>query len=301
MIYYDQSEGRKGTRLPQSIQDAGEPLMHLECLTGADLLVTPYTEKIVLQQSYNDSAASVVALLNNHKTVNEIANELELPLLSIISMKKLKIACEMGILIQRKSGQDFTSSIPKLGEIFGRMKLWTPDPWLLISANIGCNRKGKAVVDGKETGFNYKQVISAKMSWSFNGGSVIDTARDNLMSGVLDYAERKLKELQKDNIKYIVRQKWSRQHIIGPNDTRWEWMQVLMSLPSIGQKKTREIADWAGSLSESLIFLTDPEWENYPGKPDSVRPSDIKKVRALMGLEEDNRLEKIGTFGREKK
>jgi len=296
MIYYDQSEGRKGTRLPQSIIDAGKPLQHLERLTGADLLATPYNEKLFLKASYDDDASSIVALLNQHKSEREIASELSVALPMVISVKKLKIACEMGILIQRKSGQDFTSSIPRLGEIFGRMKLWTPDPWLLISANIGCNRNGKAVVDGKETNFAYSQVVGAKMSWSFSGGNVVEVTRDNLISQILTYADKKLKELQEDNIRYIVRQKWSRQNIIGPNDIRWEWMQVLMSLPGIGQKKTREIADWTGNLADSLIFLTDPSWENYPGRPDSIRPSDIRKVRKLMSLEEDNRLEKIGVY-----
>lgn len=286
-IYYDPSEARKSTRLPKNVINAGKKLKNLELLTGADLLVTPYTETFKLSAKMDNDISALACSIQRGKKIKEISKETSLSLPKVISAKKLWVASQMGILVQRKSGMDFVSSIPKLDEIFGRMKLWTPDPWLLLSANIGCDRNGYAVVDGRKTKFLYKSIIGKKMSWNFNGGSLIEVTRDKLIGITLDYANRKLEEFLKEKTKFVVRRKWTRQNIIGPNDERWQWMQVLVDLPGIGDKKAKAIAEYCGSLSRSFEFLTDPDFKKFAEYPKIVRPSDVKKNRELMGLDED--------------
>lgn len=291
MIYYDHTESRKGTRLPKKVVDAGKPLPNLEMYTGADLLITPYKEKIVLKPVEEEEIIDLAVGMETGKNVKQIVKETGIPLPIVVSAKKFWIACQVGILIQRKSGMDYPNSIQKIDEIFGRMKLWTPDPWLLVSANIGCNRQGKAVVDGRSTKFQYRTLISKKMSWSFNGGSVVEVPRDSLIPLVCDYANKKLEDIEKGDTKYVVRRKWSRQHIVGPNDKRWTWMQVLVDLPGIGNKKAKEVADYTGDLASAIVYLTDPVQNKFDTRPKSVRPSDIKKIRKMFGLADGVKLE----------
>jgi hypothetical protein len=293
MIYFDPTETSSNTRLSKSVVQAGKNLDNLERLTGADILVTPFGKKLSAPLDLDEDAVSVVGGISRGQTDREIAKETGVSFPTIIKARKLWVACQQGILIQRKSGTDFTSSIPKLHEIFGRMRLWTPDPWLLVSANIGCNRHGKAVIDGKESGFTHKQLVGIKMSWSLSGGNVIEISRDGLVGHVLEYADSKLKKLQEEDTKFVVRHKWTRQNIVGANDPRWQWMQVLVDLPGIGSKKARAIAEYCGTLANSLEFLTDPNYKEYDGYPTVVNPSDIEKNRNLMGLPEGNKLGQI--------
>ena len=73
-IYYDPTESRKGTRLPDSIIKSGRPLENLERLTGSDLLVTPYENAFSLSYDMDEYAAYVVDMLLSEKTNIEIAN-----------------------------------------------------------------------------------------------------------------------------------------------------------------------------------------------------------------------------------
>jgi len=298
-IYYDPSESRDKTRLQQEVINAGKPLDNLEMLTGADLLVTPIIDNINIPKpfvsSINENALTVIGKMYNSKPI-EVAKYVEIPLPAVLATYKFWQACQAGILIQRKSGNDFTASIPKLNEIIGRMLLWTPDPWLLIAANIGCDRDGKAVIDGKTSGFTHKQVVSSKMSWMMSGGNVIEISRDNLTSHVIEYAERKLKQLNQDQNKFVVRRKWTRQTIVGPNDKRWEWMNVLINLPGIGQKRAKALADYAGNLVNAIVFLCDTNAVKELGNNDVARVSDSIKFRKLLGIVDDNTLGELGNY-----
>jgi len=183
-IYYDPTEARKKSKLQPEVINAGKPLKHLEMLTGADLLVTPLDESIVIPDAFakaiNENALHIIGTIYKERAT-DVARCTEIPLPGILATYRFWRACQSGILIQRKSGHDFTNSIPKLDEILGRMILWTPDPWLLIAANIGCNKDGKAVVDGTVSGFTHRQVTSAKMSWMLSGGNVIEISRDGML------------------------------------------------------------------------------------------------------------------------
>ena len=296
MIYYDPTEARKGSRLQQKVIDAGKPLKHLELLTGADLLVTAYNKNPSVPDAFvkqiNENAVEIVGMYSDKPQTTAKATGIPLP--AILATRRFFDACRTGVLIQRKSGMDFVASIPKLNEIIGRMLLWTPDPWLLIAANIGCDRNGKAVIDGKVTGFTHKAVVSSKTSWMLSGGKVVEVSRDGLTNDFIDYINRKLELLYKDSQKFVVRQRWAKQQIVGPNDPRWEWMNVLMNLHGIGQKRAKALADYCGNLSNALIFLSDTEAVEELGRNDIARVSDSKKFRKLLGINENNKLTVIG-------
>lgn len=291
-IYYDISEGRSGTRLQEEVRASGKPLDNLEMITGTDLLITPYEHNLIIPRNVADAIVenNTEIIANRHliHDSQELSKAVGIPLPIAVSVKHFWIACQKGILIQRKSGMDYPSSIPKLNEIFGRMLLWTPDPWLLISANIGCDRNGKAVIDGKTSGFKYSQLIGAKISWMMSGGNVVEIPRDNLTALIVNYIDSKLIRLEKDDTKFVVRQKWTRQNIVGPNDKRWEWMNVLIQLPGIGQKRTKALADYAGNLASAIEFLNDTEAVKTLGRNDIARTVDSLKFRKLLGFDDEH-------------
>lgn len=299
-IYYDVSEGREGTRLDQNIVDVGKPLQNLEMITGADLLVTPFEKNISLPTPIanliTEKRIRIVELILKDNTPAEIAKDTGISMPAAIQAVNLWTASQMGILVQRKSGQDFTSSIPKLHEIESRMLLWTPDPWLLIAANIGSDRNGKAVVDGKAVTFTYRQVVSAKTAWMFYGGNVLEVSRDNLSPLFFEYTERKLDAIVKNPTKLVARRTWARQHLVGSNDKRWRWMNILMGFDGIGALRAKRIADYCGSLVKSLVFLSDTNAVEALGDNDIARISDSLKFRKLLEIADDNTLAEVGNY-----
>ena len=98
MIYYDSTEGRKRTLLPESIRNLGKSVIGLERMTGADLLVTPLGHP-PLPSTLKNTAP--------HKA-------------------KLLRLCQAGALVQRATGRDMLQHIKNMEQIIARMLPWEP-------------------------------------------------------------------------------------------------------------------------------------------------------------------------------
>src|SRR5436190_9329914 len=109
ILFIENSEARKGTRLPQNVISAARVLNGLEETTGADILLSPLSMPI-------------------HN-------------LNAIGLLMLKRHIEAGILIQRKSGRDAVNSIPNLPSIQERMRVHTKYPLLIIVGQYTSNKE----------------------------------------------------------------------------------------------------------------------------------------------------------------
>jgi len=118
VIFYDPTEAREKTKLPANVIAAGVEMPGLEKFTGADLLLSPLS--------------------------------IPIEALNVPGVEKLKVHCQAGMLIQRKSGMDFFSSIGRLMDIQWRMQQWGLG-WLLVTGNIGCGKNGLAYMDGRRS------------------------------------------------------------------------------------------------------------------------------------------------------
>ena len=132
LILVDTTEERF---VPDNLKEYCRFVSGLEDLTGADFIITPLTIP-----SSNES------LLRRH--------------------------AEEGICVQRKTIGDFVQSLrdERIWFQLERMHKVTSRPYLLIIGDLKCNRDGKAIIDGRESDWEYSNIIAAEDWWEIRGG-----------------------------------------------------------------------------------------------------------------------------------
>ena len=265
MIFYDPTEGREGTRLPEPIVKSGIALPGLEALTGADLLLSPLTLKL---------------------------DELD----SKLSQIKFQKHAEAGMLIQRKTGRDVTHLITDHSEIIAKMHPWckTVAPWLLLVGSYGCNKEGALVVDGQALQWEYAAFIAALDAWQyqgveasqFDGGGITILARDIV---VTPWVNRWLDKLRAPEPKKILAPKKASQVLVlAKDDDNLPWRITLMTFPGVGEELATRIAHYCGTLADSLAFISNPDHVTLKQDdkfPDGFGPSKFANAHRWLGLE----------------
>ena len=211
MIYLDPTEARKGTRLPQAIIDQGSELAGLEAATGADILIStePITGDLsILDGVANDALRFITTHFYEHDdpVLSHIASTTNLSVPAIIAARKLFIAAQNGLLIQRKTGSDLLSLVPNYSRILMKMLLWTNRPWLLFIGELKCSKDGHASIDNRKSKFHYNSVVGCLEAWQMGfqghgGGFVTTLTKDHLIAPWLD---RWLNRLRRDEKAHLV-------------------------------------------------------------------------------------------------
>ena len=251
LLWYDPTESRVGSRLPTNVINIGVSLPKLEAKTGADLLISP---------------------LHGPPLV-----ELNRPGIEI-----LKVHCQAGVLVQRKSGMDFVSSIGRLAGIQWRMQQWGLS-WLLVTGNIGSGKNGLAYIDGHRSHVSYHGLVGALDYWQLRGGGV-SILRSDALSGkwfqlMCERVERVHKEPE-------IEIEMLRQVLVKKRGSAREnaATQTLSTFPGIGAGLARNIAVKYKSLAEGLVFLSGEE------KMKGVGLTTKKKAQEWLGLDKNERL-----------
>jgi hypothetical protein len=216
MIEIDATEARANTKLPNAA--SYHSVTGLERLTGADILVHPFSS---LPDKLLDIPPHLAALRQRTAA---------------------------GVLIQRKSGSDFISSIEDLGEILFRMKEWSPNPWLLPT-NIRKGKNNTVIVTGsrrKQT-YRWPSISGAFDSWAHSGGSVKRDLNDSDIPDWLRALERKVKEWQQKPVKTVVHK--TAQRPIAKEDQNW-YNTGKAWPPGIGERMLAELAKYIQNTLE---------------------------------------------------
>ena len=210
-FYYDPTEFRQGSLLPQSLINLGEPLPDLEKHTKADLFIT----------------------LNQSKP------------LPIPSLKEtwLREACQSGMLIQRKHGMDYLNSIPHLTEVITTMFQWSKMSWLSIVGDIRFNQDGftemRSSNDWRTTGWTKVSVKGSLQSWQLSGGMYdLFSTDDEFTEWITGYVDGKLYELLNEE-KIIIR--GSNRNVTFVDDHILNTLQLTPK--GIGYSKIKNIVD----------------------------------------------------------
>lgn len=255
-IYYDPTEGRQGTRLPQQLVQSGIPLKGLEAFTGGDLLITPLDKPKMVE--ITESKPSQIALRKH---------------------------TEAGLLIQRKTGRDLTNSIidghlTKL--VIAKMLMWSTAPWLAFIGDIKCDRDGMCVIDGGVTNLSYDQVQGALEAWQLRGGYYSCIGTDALFTKWVNRWHTKVQTWRED---VALPPRQAQQVITGLLYDPIPWRATLATMPNIGNEKASKIAEYCGSLWASLHFLTTQDSLKCAGKPKNViGRGTINEIRGWLGL-----------------
>lgn len=234
MLYIDPSEASPQTALPQSTISIAQKVKGLESLTGADILVSPFSEPL----------PSSLRMIPPHKVL-------------------LRKHTQSGILVQRKSGGDFLSSIPDLSHIQARMTQWSPNPWLLIT-RVRQGKTGQVVVTGsrRRIRWNWHSVSGSMDSWQDRGGSVKVLQSDDDITEWLKSREAKCKEWLDEPIKSVP--KPQRQQV---TQAESNWYNTGKAWPEgIGQKMLQELARYIANkwklpptLANAIALATNEE------------------------------------------
>jgi len=256
MIAIDHTEARKGTKLSKNVISASVIATGLEHLTGADILVTT-------------KGAPVITHLKEN-----------LP-----SARKLAKLLSSGVLIQRKSGEDFLHSIPTLKQTLLRMAdhkaMVRP-----ILATVGLytpNRNGNCTVDGMNTigpSVPYKSAVTAQWRWQARGGIYINFKSESEFARWIAWLHNKeLNAIEKNGETLVV----EAQQELRLKPSGW-WGELTM-FPGIGPVRARKIADalpdkWK-TFAWALHFLT-----ACPGEATRVVPQSVlQDMRRILGLD----------------
>lgn len=235
-IFIAPSEARRGTRLPESVISSATVVPGLEGATGADILLSPLTSP---KMEWVTSALPHQLALKRH--------------------------CEVGELIQRKTGRDLASSVPKLNYVLDKMLRYCDRAWLLFIGDLKCNRSGMAAIDGQGTNVRCSAVEGAITSWQDHGGYYMSLSRDARIVPWLNMRLTKLRGMLDRKEKMLLPRAPSRPLISGHNSYEAMAVGAFASCPEIGPKKGLRLIEHCGSIAWAMKFLSEMEPGDLPG------------------------------------
>jgi len=183
----------------------------------------------------------------------------------------LKKLCQKGLLIQRKTGRDLTSSIPRFDEILSKMLKWSDKPWLLFAGNIEV-KNGMVIIDGQETNYSHSALQGALDFWQLRGGYVSFLTDDSLIAPWLSQWLDRLRNWRPEHLARNTQQKLAK-------DSEYPWYVTLATFPGIGSELALAIAKWTGSLPDSLFALSDRNTEFMRDKPKGLGKKRLARIR----------------------
>lgn len=257
MLLYDTTETRnlpENLKSPDSLAVAG-----LEDLTGADLIISPLS-----------IPATPNALLLRHAST--------------------------GLCVQRKTVGDLLSSFTdkdnRLWFQLSRLLEVTTLPWLLVIGDIKCNRDGLAVVDGRETSWEYVKIIAALDWWQLRGGYVTWLSRETL---IYSWCKMWQTRLENRDTEYGDGKGWGEKIISRPvQQTVYEVPNVvrtLMTFPGMGEERAMAVYR---ATKEKIVELRGKDTVGDITLMDCLFTLDGEKVEGIGNKTRRSILEYVG-------
>jgi len=253
-FYIDTTEGRVTSRLPKGVIQAADVVSGLEEFTGADMLLSPLS-----------------------------APPLPVKIMDILPHQSaLKVHCQAGILVQRKTGLDLVYSIPDLKLSLYKMQQYTNRPYLLAVGELTHTCEGVALMDERPSVQNtpYMEVILALEKWQQRGGFVTLLSGDNWIAPWINLWLERLLSMPRSKVARPVYQR-----LMGPLEKDLH-RETLMTLPGIGEKLAQEVVDYAGPLWSCLNLLTSYSTLTLKHKPRGIGRGRIEGIKERCGLED---------------
>jgi hypothetical protein len=303
MLFYERSESRVGSRLPQEAIDYGYLWRGVEAETGADFVITPDlsdTHRAILMQSQG-------------KTYVEIARRLDMQIADVAdavhaSEDLSKVLYEYlyrgSLAVQRKSGEDVVRSVQDHGLERAIARMYKSVPYgsqrVLLYTGIFTQHNGNVVVDGRETGLSYMAFVMALTSWANRGGVVVHLDGDEFILPWVKLVEKKLNEYQHEDTKGIYSDVYfppdmpDEDSVLQIPVEVTDWRVTLATIPGIGPDKINAICAHLEEVCQSEPTLTVAlQYAMSKDAADSINgwgPKSTASVRRWMGLKDNESL-----------
>jgi hypothetical protein len=204
VIYYDISEAREYSSLPQNVVDYGLQFDNLEKITGADFVVLPEKSDFELVQE----------LIGKGKNFAQIQKQLGINLQDVVKLATKDPETVLhewlfagALLVQRKSGFDFLNSMgPRLNESIAKMCEVGQKQRQRIVLAVGTfeNKNGNLILNGKPTNYKYVSFLSAESSIKYKGACIDFVSSDDDILNWIEIQQKQLMKYKRESIKWIV-------------------------------------------------------------------------------------------------
>lgn len=262
MILLDPTEARDNTRLPSAVIRSSTQCTGLEHATGADFIISPLSSP-------------------------------KLTTITAAPVHQIQLAkhCKVGILVQRKDGRDFLSSIPDLASIQERMTQWSGKvgPIMLIIGHFERGKNDRVRLDGKLTKNSWSAYSAAKMTWQARGGLLAELSNAQEITSWVNWLHGGfLSKIAQDK---LVIDHPPIQALVRPSNPFWS---PLITLPHIGERKALDLIKFLGpkrqTLAHALAFLSDLGNIKLD-RPPGFGPGTFRDCHKALGLERYERLQ----------
>ncbi len=142
----------------------------------------------------------------------------------------------------------------------------TPWAYLILVGDLTSDRKGKAVIHGKSTGWDWRSIQGTLATVQELGVIVLSCANDNRLSELVvtlinhERGPARLKPVREALF-------------ITPDEA------LLLAIPGIGETKAAELLAQSGSAALALISLSNPDYAVL-----GIGPKTIAQARQALGL-----------------
>ncbi|MBK9497299.1 MAG: hypothetical protein IPO08_22825 [Xanthomonadales bacterium] len=248
MIYTDPAELRHPDMraiLAAALETGDAQLLpNLEALTDADYLLT--LPGVVLEDwQACDQRAQLKQLLESNR----------------------------GLLVQRKTGTDWPSSMRKFSDVQLRMQMETGAPPVAVAVgDYQLLADGHLSVNDRPTGFYWAAYIGSVVAWAARGGWAFQMKTHGDFWQLLQHLVARLVKSQDTPLVHARRY----QELV-PQDAA----TLFETLPGVGPETARKLMDTYGSATLALYWLTDPV--EYPAELVSAKV--VERVRKWLGCE----------------
>jgi len=300
-LFYDASEARSTTNLPQDAIDYGYVWNSIERETGGDFIIAPevcLTHKVIL--------------LCRKLTVSQVAKHLDLPIIDVVKMRAeehdmdsvlFEYLYRGSLVVQRKSGSDLISSIqgPRLEESLSRMNKAVPfrsQRVLLYTGNF-TEKDGLVLLDGSRTGLSYMAFVMALTAWSNRGGVAINLQRDTMILEWIKLVEKQLASYEHASTKDVYPSVYYPPDMPDDLDVLQmpievsDWRKTMVTFPGLGPDKINALKHKLESdlnratLWNALQYATSPSiYKELKG----WGPKSVENVRQWLEIPDNYEL-----------
>lgn len=189
-------------------------------------------------------------------SLNVIAHDAQLLAIERVPADSVPMAIRRGVLTDRAAA-------------LRQITIWS---YLVIVGELVSDRKGKAVIGGQSTGWDWRSIQGALASIQELGVIVLSCATDAQFGDlVVTLARRERGPMRVAPLREAL--------FALPEEL------LLQAIPGIGEEKAAKLLEQCGTAGHALVALTDAGWA-----PAGVGTKTIEAARSTLGLQPNERL-----------